>query len=92
MPLAAFMAFKKFVILFVLLLGLFFGVNSHFRPLHYWCIAGILGGGLLIGERDLIRGEFGGYFWSLVYTLLEAGSLQVSTALNLRGVSPRGTW
>ena len=49
MPLAAFMAFKKFVIFFVLLVGLAMQLPNNFSKKHYLCIACILLGGLLIG-------------------------------------------
>jgi len=49
MPLAAFMAFKKFVVLFVLIVGLCLGLPDKFNNLHRICILGIVIGGLMIG-------------------------------------------
>lgn len=49
MPLAAFMAFKKFVVLFVLLLGLFLHLPNSFNKVHYYCIGVIVVGGVMIG-------------------------------------------
>jgi hypothetical protein len=49
MPLAAFMAFKKFVVLFVLIVGVCLGLPDRFNNLHRICIFGILMGGLMIG-------------------------------------------
>ena len=69
MPLAAFMAFKKFVILFVLLTGIAIGIPNTFNKKHYLCIGCIIFGGMMIGERDIFRGEVLGYLSSLVYTL-----------------------
>lgn len=91
MPLAAFMAFKKFVVLFVLLVGLAVGIGSGFNRTHYGCIGAIVVGGLMIGGSDIFRGALAGYLSSLLYTLLEAIALQYSSYLYLRkGISPRG--
>lgn len=49
MPLAAFMAFKKFVVLFVLIVGIAMKLPNNFKNNHYGCIACILIGGLMIG-------------------------------------------
>lgn len=92
MPLAAFMAFKKFVVFFVLVVGLLMGLPNNFNRIHYACIAGIVLGGLMIGERDIFKGEIVGYVSSLVYTLFEALSLQYSLHLyEKRGIGPRGS-
>ena len=56
MPLAAYMAFKKFVVLFVLLVGIAMNLPNHFKLPHYCCIAGIVVGGLMIGGRDIYNG------------------------------------
>jgi len=81
MPLAAFMAFKKFVVFFVLITGLIMRLPNNFHRKHYLCIAFILMGGLMIGEKDIFAGEFIGYLASLVYTLFEALSLQFALHL-----------
>ena len=92
MPLAAFMAFKKFVVFFVLVVGLAMQLPNHFTVKHYFCIGCILLGGLMIGERDIFRGEFIGYSASLVYTLFEALSLQYSLHLYEKRIyGPQGT-
>jgi hypothetical protein len=92
MPLAAFMAFKKFVVFFVLVVGLCMNLPQNFTRVHYGCIGGIVMGGLMIGERDIFRGEVIGYVSSLVYTLFEALSLQYSLHLyEKRGIGPQGT-
>jgi hypothetical protein len=91
MPLAAFMAFKKFVVFFVLVVGLCMNLPNNFSRVHYACIAGIVVGGMMIGERDIFRGEVLGYISSLVYTLFEALSLQYSLHLyEKRGIGPQG--
>ena len=69
MPLAAYMAFKKFVVLFVLLVGIAMNLTNHFRLSQYCCIAGIVIGGLMIGGKDIYNGQIIGYVASLAYTL-----------------------
>ena len=92
MPLAAFMAFKKFVVLFVLIVGIAMHLPNNFKNLHYACIGCILLGGLMIGEKEMLRGELMGYAASLFYTLCEAMSLQYSLHLyERRGIGPQGT-
>ena len=92
MPLAAFMAFKKFVVFFVLIVGIVMNLPNNFKGIHYTCIGCIILGGLMIGERDIFRGEVIGYASSLVYTLFEAVSLQYSLHLyEKRGIGPQGT-
>lgn len=81
MPLAAYMAFKKFVVFFVLVVGIAMNLPNNFNKIHYTCIGCIVFGGLMIGERDIFRGEIIGYISSLVYTLFEALSLQFSQHL-----------
>lgn len=49
MPLAAFMAFKKFVVFFVLVVGIAMNLPNNFNRVHYLCIACIVAGGLMIG-------------------------------------------
>jgi len=49
MPLAAYMAFKKFVVLFVLVVCIAMQIPHNFNKTHYMCIAGIVIGGLMIG-------------------------------------------
>lgn len=91
MPLAAFMAFKKFVVFFVLVVGICMSIPDNFNRVHHCCIFAIVIGGLMIGEKDIFKGEFLGYLSSLVYTFLEALTLQMSTLLYQRhGISPRG--
>ena len=91
MPLAAFMAFKKFVVFFVLVVGVCMNLPNNFSRVHYCCIGGIVLGGMMIGERDIFRGEVLGYISSLVYTLFEALSLQYSLHLyEKRGIGPQG--
>ena len=91
MPLAAFMAFKKFVVFFVLVVGVCMNLPNNFSRVHYCCIGGIVLGGMMIGERDIFRGEVLGYISSLVYTLFEALSLQYSLHLyEKRAIGPQG--
>ena len=92
MPLAAFMAFKKFVVFFVLVVGIIMRLPNNFNRLHYACIAAIIAGGLMIGEKDIFAGNFLGYVSSLVYTLFEALSLQYSLHLYEKNIfGPQGT-
>ena len=81
MPLAAYMALKKFVVLFVLLVGILMGLPNSFNRAHHCCIGAIVVGGLMIGGPDIFRGDFLGYIASLIYTFLEALTLQISTLL-----------
>jgi hypothetical protein len=91
MPLAAYMAFKKFVVFFVLVVGIIMAIPNTFNRVHHCCIAAIVLGGLMIGGRDIFLGDFLGYLASLVYTFLEALTLQISTLLyQQHGISPRG--
>lgn len=91
MPLAAFMAFKKFVVFFVLIVGIVMGAKDSFNKTHYWCIGFIVLGGLLIGEKDIFRGELIGYASSILYTLFEAISLQYASYLWVgQGIGPKG--
>lgn len=47
----------------------------------------------MIGEKDIFKGEFLGYASSLIYTFLEALTLQMSTLLYHRhGISPKGNF
>jgi hypothetical protein len=92
MPLAAFMAFKKFVIFFVLVFGIVMRLPNNFSRPQYACIGAIIAGGLMIGERDIFLGNFLGYVSSLVYTLFEALSLQYSVHLYEKNIfGPQGT-
>ena len=70
MPLAAYMAFKKFVVFFVLVVGLIIALPNSFNRVHHCCIFAIVVGGLMIGGTDIFKGEFMGYLASLVYTFL----------------------
>jgi hypothetical protein len=56
MPLAAFMAFKKFVVFFILVVGIAMNLPNNFNRIHYGCIFSLVVGGLMIGERDIFRG------------------------------------
>ena len=49
MPLAAYMAFKKFVVFFVLVVGLIMAIPNTFNRVHHCCIFAIVAGGLMIG-------------------------------------------
>jgi hypothetical protein len=49
MPLAAFMACKKFIVLFVFLIGICFKVENNFKKLQYICLLFIVIGGIMIG-------------------------------------------
>ena len=56
MPLAAFMAFKKFVVFFVLVVGICMNIPNSFNRVHHCCIFAIVIGGLMIGEKDIFKG------------------------------------
>ena len=87
------MAFKKFVVFFVLVVGLMMSIPNSFNRVHNCCIFAIVVGGMMIGGPDIFEGEFLGYLASLVYTFLEALTLQISTLLYQKhGISPKGTF
>jgi hypothetical protein len=49
LPLAAFMAFKKFTVFFILLIAIIFSFPHNFNKLQYSCIFVIVVGGILVG-------------------------------------------
>lgn len=49
MPLAAFMAFKKFIILFVLVVSLILQLPAKLNKMQYMCMAAIVIGGIMVG-------------------------------------------
>lgn len=49
MPLAAFLSFKKFIVLFILLLTLALKLPASTNSFQNYCIAGIVIGGALVG-------------------------------------------
>lgn len=69
MPLAAFMAFKKFIVIFVLIVGIALKLPNNFGKLQYGCLAFIAIGGAMVGEGDFLKGESVGYLASIIYTL-----------------------
>lgn len=76
LPLAAFMAFKKFTVFFILLIAILFNFPHNFSKFQYSCIFFIVVGGIMVGERDIFRGEFIGYLAAVCYNMCEAGSLE----------------
>lgn len=76
LPLAAFMAFKKFTVFFILLIAIMFNFPHKFNKLQYSCILFIVIGGILVGEKDILRGEIIGYIAAVCYNVCEAGSLE----------------
>lgn len=69
LPLAAFMAFKKFTVFFILLIAIIFSLPHKFNKLQYSCILFIVMGGVLVGEKDILMGEFIGYVAALCYNI-----------------------
>ena len=69
MPLAAFMAFKKFIILFVLGVSLALKLPTKLNQGQYICMAAIVIGGLMVGEKDILMGQATGYIASLAFNL-----------------------
>lgn len=61
MPMAAFLAFKKFIIVFILGVSIAASLPVTTNRIQYFCIFGIVLGGALVGERDMISGNFIGY-------------------------------
>ena len=56
MPLAAYMAFKKFVVFFVFVVGVMIAKENTFNKVHHCCIFAIVTGGLMIGGTDIFKG------------------------------------
>jgi hypothetical protein len=49
MPLAAFLSFKKFIVLFILVLAIAFNLPSRTNNFQNICMVGILIGGAMVG-------------------------------------------
>ncbi len=75
LPLAAFMAFKKFTVFFILLIAIMFSLPHKFNKLQYSCILFIVMGGVLVGEKDILMGDFIGYAAAVCYNICEASTL-----------------
>lgn len=69
LPLAAFMAFKKFIVFFILIIALIFSLPHKFSKLQYSCIFLIVLGGILVGGRDILMGQFIGYVAAVGYNI-----------------------
>ena len=69
LPLAAFMAFKKFTVFFILIIAMIFSLPHKFNILHYSCIFFIVVGGVLVGGRDILMGQFIGYIAAIGYNI-----------------------
>lgn len=69
LPLAAFMAFKKFTVFFILIIALIFSLPHKFNILQYSCIFFIVVGGVLVGGRDILMGQFIGYVAAIGYNI-----------------------
>lgn len=81
MPLAAYMAMKKLIVLFVLVVGLVFRLPSNLSEVQYSCIVAIVVGGIMVGEKDILAGHSTGYLACLAFNLFEALSVQYSAYL-----------
>lgn len=69
LPLAAFMAFKKFTVFFILLIAIIMNFPHKFNKLQYSCIFVIVVGGILVGQKDILKGEFIGYLAAVCYNM-----------------------
>ena len=69
MPLAAFMSFKKFVILFILGVSLVFKFPTKLNETQYLCMGAIIIGGIMVGEKDILNGEAKGYAACIAFDL-----------------------
>lgn len=56
LPLAAFMSFKKLIVFFILVIAFVFQFPHKFNRFQYGCIFFIVAGGILVGERDILKG------------------------------------
>ena len=91
MPLAAFMAFKKLIILFVLGVSIVFSLPMKLNKLQYLCMVAIVIGGIMVGEKDILGGEAKGYIACLVFNLFESFSILYSAFLyREKGFEPQG--
>lgn len=81
MPLAAFLSFKKFIVLFILIISVTLKLpvkTNHFQNI---CIFGIVIGGALVGGKDILHGNAIGYLCCLLFNCSEAIVLQYSAYL-----------
>lgn len=81
MPLGAFLSFKKLIVVFIMIISCTLKLpvtTSHFQNI---CVVGIVAGGLMVGEKDMLSGEKIGYVSCLMYDLSEAVLLQYSAYL-----------
>jgi hypothetical protein len=69
MPLAAFLSFKKFIVLFILILAVSFNLPAKTTKFQNICMIGIITGGAMVGEKDLLHGNFIGYICCLTFNL-----------------------
>lgn len=91
LPLAAFMAFKKIIVFFILVIAFIFGLEKGFSKFQYSCIFFIVLGGLLVGERDILKGEFIGYVAAICYNVCEAGTLEYQAYMKrVKKYEPQG--
>ncbi len=63
------MAFKKFTVFFILLIAILFSLPHKFNRLQYSCILFIVMGGVLVGEKDILMGDFIGYIFAVCYNI-----------------------
>ena len=75
LPLAAYMAFKKLTVFFILLIAFICKLPHKFNKMQYTCIFFIVVGGLLVGEEDIFKGQIIGYMLALCYNICEASIL-----------------
>lgn len=81
MPLAAFLSFKKFIVLFILILAVAFKLPSTTNQFQNICIIGIVVGGALVGERDLLHGNPIGYLCCMMFNISESITLHYAVHL-----------
>ena len=69
MPLGAFLSFKKLIVLFIMGISCALRLpvkTNHFQNL---CVAGIVIGGVMVGEKDMLSGDSRGYVSCMLYNL-----------------------
>jgi len=69
MPLAAFLSFKKFIVLFIMAITVILKLPTQTNTFQNYCIVGILVGGAMVGEKDMLQGSVIGYAASLMFDL-----------------------
>lgn len=69
MPLAGFLSFKKFIVVFILAISTLLKLPVKTNTFQNFCIIGIVLGGALVGEKDILHGNIIGYICCLCFNM-----------------------